>query len=47
MDKDKEEKEMITKNETQTAITTDAAVKSLAKKGMKKYRKMLDKLAKN
>lgn len=52
VDKDKEDKEMATQNQDtpKTQKTTTAnndAVMNIAKKGMGKYRKMLDKLAKN
>lgn len=48
MDKEREDKEMIAKDQTQkTTTANNDTVIMLAKKGSKKYRKMLDKLAKN
>lgn len=48
MNKEQEEKKMINKIETTKTVTvSDDIVMMLAKKGAKKYRKALDKLAKN
>lgn len=48
MDKDREDKKMIAKDQSQKTMTANNdAVMLLAKKGSKKYRKTLDKLAKN
>lgn len=48
MDENKEDGKMIDqKHDGKKPVASDAAVLKLAKKGMKKYRKTLDKLAKN
>ncbi|MEK4877021.1 MULTISPECIES: hypothetical protein [Paenibacillus] len=48
MDEKKEDGQMIEqKQEGKQSAASDAEVLKLAKKGMKKYRKTLDKLAKN
>lgn len=48
MDEKKEDGKMIDqKQEGNKPVASDAEVLKLAKKGMKKYRKTLDKLAKN
>lgn len=49
MGKDKEENDMISPNQKiqETATANNETVMKLAKQGMKKYRKTLDKLAKN
>ncbi|MDP4099383.1 hypothetical protein OIN60_21945 [Paenibacillus sp. P96] len=46
MGKDKEEKDMVSPHQ-KTAPASNGDVLKLAKQGMKKYRKTLDKLAKN